>query len=169
MPDGERSRRDERSRSAARATGAAPEIPGVPGGAVRDRLRRGVECELGRPSPGDDAEPRGPDAPAEVRVLDTGYPGADQAATELGDLSPQVWGDLLEGERHPGERALVARLQRGREKVADRGPEHRIDLADRAPSGVLDLRRRHVSLPDERRESDGVACCVVVQMHGGAP
>ena len=116
-----------------------------------DGLRRSVEGELGRPSSGDDTQPCGAHALAEVSVRDARYSAADPAATELGDLPLQVWGDLLQGERHPRERAFVACLERGREKLADRRPERRIDLADRTPGGVLDLRRRHVTVADERR------------------
>ena len=95
-------------------------------------------------------------------------PLAGPAATELGDLPLQVWGDLLQGERHARERAFVACLERGREKLADRGPERRIDLADRTPGGVLDLRGRHVTDANERRETDAVACRIVAQFHGAA-
>ena len=134
-----------------------------------DGLRRGVEGELGRPSPGDDTQPCGADALAKVRVRDASYSVAGPAATELGDLPLQVWGDLLEGERHARERAFVACLERGLEKLADRGSERRIDLADRTTCGVLDLRGRHVTDANERRETDAVACCIVAQFHGAAP
>ena len=128
---------------------------------MRDGLCRGVEGELGGPGPGDHTQPRGANPVAEVGVCRARHAVAGPTAAELADLPLQVGGDLLEGERHPRERALVIGLERRLERLADRGPERRIDLADRPPGHVLDLRARHLAATDERRETDRVTCRIV--------
>jgi hypothetical protein len=136
---------------------------------VHDRLRRRVEGKLGCSRTGDDAEPGGADARAQVRVGATGDAVTGPAAPELAHLAAQVWRNLLHGERHAGQRPLAVGLERGLEQLADRGTEGGLDLADRPPDGVLDLGSGDRACAQEGGQTDRVVLRVVAQVQRGPP
>ena len=97
-------RRDRRRRAAARPAGAAGAVPRVARQAVGAAFGRHRQAELGRRRLGEGVEPGGVE-PREQRRIVLGDVAVEQPAALARPLAGDVHVEVLDDERHPGERA----------------------------------------------------------------
>ena len=132
---------------------------------VRGWLRRDVECELGRPCAGDDAQPRSADALAKMRVE---LPVTPAPAQRLPSwvTCPARWAPTSFIANGTPARAPSLLASSAGDRAADGSSERRVDGVDRTSGGVLDLGGRDLAAADEMCEPDRVVRGIVTQFHG---
>ena len=152
---------DRGAGTAAGATGAAREIPGIVHRSEELRLGRRIVAELGGLRGADEPKPRFAESRHQFGILGRheplGEPATRVAAHVLG-----VEHQLLDEERHSGEWSrCTTRTLHG--KRLQYGVDPRVHLLDRLSCGVGELFRGDVLAGDQLREAKAVMASVIVE------
>src|SRR5690606_17665564 len=153
---------------ARRAPGTAAGVPRVPGGAEQLGLRDSLGPELRGVGLAEDHQARVQPPPDHGRVLGRRYVG-QWTRPATGGCSAVVLTEILEKERHPGERArqLLGRPGASRPvQAAHDRVESRVDTVGALDRRVEQVARGDLALPDEGGETEGIVTTELVKAHG---
>ncbi len=157
---------DQRRRGAAGTAGAAVGGPRVAAGsAVGDGLGGGVEPEFRAAGDRADGQAGAAEPRDQVGVLRVGDTGAEQPAAAAAGHPARVRDEVLQRERHPGERAGLVVVERFVEPLARHGGQFGLDRVQGGRGRRPDLGRADLAIADQLRQTGGVVRGVFGDIH----
>ncbi len=157
---------DQRRRGAAGTAGAAVGGPGVAArSAVGESFGGGIESELRAPGDRADRQARAAEPRHQMGVLRVGDTRTEQPAAAAARHPARVRDEVLERERHTGERTGLVVVERFVEALARHGGQFGLDRVQGGRCGRPDLGRADLSVADQLRQTGGVVCGVFGDIH----